>query len=333
VVLRVHFLYGFLEILDFGLVIFIEFGHFRKFFLNGNNIFVGLSLLTFQEINFTIKTAHKVVMNVLVLCKDFILLEVLSESFFLLVGKEFQLLQLDLQILLYINEIFFFFSAEIELLNKIIILLLQKVLSGVEPFGLFFELGNEGFEFVGNFVLGVFFDGELLSFFLEKLKQDFLGLFFFDIEPLVEHGQVMFHFLVVFHEHRVLFLEFLFNVIDVLSAFCLNDVKLLMTLAGFFLFYDSELDILVVEKHDLSLVLSLLLFYEGLSLLFEQSDLLMAGLFFLFHFLHFVQGFVDVFELLVLVLSAKVFEGFVLFALPLFFVLLKVVEDSFSFFK
>jgi hypothetical protein len=106
-----------------------------------------------------------------------------------------------------------------------------------------------------------------------------------------------------------------------------------MTLAGLFLFLDSELDVLVVEKHDLSLVLLVLLFDESLSLLFEQSDLLVAGLFFLFDFLHFVQGLVDVFELLVLVLSSKGFEGFVLFALPLFFVLLKVVEDGFSFFK
>ena len=128
-VLRVHFFDGFLEILDFGLVIFIKLGYFRKFLLNGNNVFGGLSLLTFQEINFAIKTAHKVVMNVLVLSQDFILLKVLPESFFLLVGKEFQLPQLDLQILLYIKEIFFFLSAEIQLLNKIIFLLLQKVLS------------------------------------------------------------------------------------------------------------------------------------------------------------------------------------------------------------
>jgi hypothetical protein len=324
---------GFLDILDFSFIIFIKLGHFRKFLLNGNNVFGGLSLLAFQEINFAIKTAHKVVMNVLVLCQDFILLEVLPESFFLLVGKEFQLPQLDLQILLNIKEIFSFLSAEIELLNKIICLLLQKVLSGVVPFGLFLEPGNEGFEFVGDFVLGVFFDGEFLSFFLKELKQDFLGLFFFDIEPLVEHSQVMFHFLVVFHEHRVLFLELLFNVLDVLSAFSLNAVKLLMTLAGFFLFLDSELDVLVVKKHDLPLVLLLLLFDEGLSLLFEQSDLLVAGLFFLFDFLHFVQSLVDVFELLVLVLRAKSFDGFVLFALPLFFVLFKVVEDGFSFFK
>ena len=106
-----------------------------------------------------------------------------------------------------------------------------------------------------------------------------------------------------------------------------------MTLAGLFLFLDSELDVLVVEKHDLSLVLLLLLFDEGLSLLFEQSDLLVARLFFLFDFLHFVQSLVNVLELLVLVLRAKGFDGFVFFALPLFFVLFKVVEDGFSFFK
>jgi hypothetical protein len=44
-----------------------------------------------------------------------------------------------------------------------------------------------------------------------------------------------------------------------------------------------------------------------------------------------MEGLVDVVELLVLVLSAKGFEGFVLFGLPFLFVLFKIVEDSFSF--
>jgi hypothetical protein len=201
VVLRVHFLDGFLNILDFDFVILIEFSHFRKFLLNGYDVLGGFFLLALQEINFGTKTAHKVVMNVLVLGKNFILLEILSESFFLFVGKEFQLSELNLKLLLDIKKFFFFVGVEIEFLNKIINFLFQKVLSGVVSFGLFLELGDEGFEFVGGLVLGVFFDGELLSFLLEKLKQNLLGFFFFDFEPLVEHGQVMFHFLVVFHEH------------------------------------------------------------------------------------------------------------------------------------
>jgi hypothetical protein len=200
-VLRVHFLDGFLNIFDFDFVIFIEFSHFRKFLLNGYDVLGCFFLLALQEINFATKTAHKVVMNVLVLGKNLILLEILSESFFLFVRKEFQLSELNLKLLLDIKKLIFFVGAEIEFLNKIISFLFQKVLSGVVSFGLFLELGDEGFEFVGDLVLGVFFDGELLSFLFEKLKQNLLGFFFFDFEPLVEHGQVMFHFLVVFHEH------------------------------------------------------------------------------------------------------------------------------------
>lgn len=105
----------------------------------------------------------------LILGEDFVFLEVFSESFLFFVSKELKLPQLDLKILLDVKELIFLMFTEIKLLNEVVFFLLKEVLSGVVSFWFLFKLGDEGFKFVGDFVLGVFLDGEFLAFLLEKL--------------------------------------------------------------------------------------------------------------------------------------------------------------------
>ena len=134
VVLRVSFLDGFLEFGDFVFVVLVEFGDFGELFLDGDNVFGGFLFLVFEEVNLSIKTAHEVVVDLLVLGEDFVLLEVPSESFLLFVGEEFELSKLNFEILFDIKKLLFFLSTEVDFLDEVVFLLLKEILSGVVSF-------------------------------------------------------------------------------------------------------------------------------------------------------------------------------------------------------
>jgi hypothetical protein len=87
VVLRIVFLDDFLEIGDFTLEFLVKFGDFRELFLDGNNIFGSFLFLIFEEVDLSVKTGDEVVVDLLVLCEDFVFLEVIAESLLLFIGE------------------------------------------------------------------------------------------------------------------------------------------------------------------------------------------------------------------------------------------------------
>ena len=92
--------------------------------MDGDDVFGGFLLLVFEEVDLSVETAHEVVVDLLVLGEDFVFLEVVTESFLLFVGEKFELSQLNFEILLDVEELLLFFSAEVEFFNKIVFLLL-----------------------------------------------------------------------------------------------------------------------------------------------------------------------------------------------------------------
>lgn len=70
-----------------------------------------------------LKAGHQVIVDELVLRQNLVFLEILSKSFFFLIGKELQLSQLNFQLLSDVHEFIFFFMAEIEFFHKVVFLL------------------------------------------------------------------------------------------------------------------------------------------------------------------------------------------------------------------
>lgn len=89
-----------------------------------------------------IETVDEVVVNELILGKDLVFFEVLSESFLFFIREKLQLSELNFEILFHVKQLIFFVVAEVKFLDKVILFLLKEVLAGVEPFCLFFELGD-----------------------------------------------------------------------------------------------------------------------------------------------------------------------------------------------
>lgn len=177
--------------------------------------------------------------------------------------------------------------AEIEFFHKVIFLLFQKVLSRIVSFWFFFVLGYQGFQLIRAFILLLFLNWKFLPLLVEELKKNLLRLLFFDLWTFLEHREIVFHFLVIFDEDRVLFLELFFDVTNILSTLYLDLIKLILTLFCHFFFLNPQIDVLVVKQHYLTLIFLLFFSNESFCFFLNLSEFLVAQFLLFLHSIDF----------------------------------------------